>query len=145
MLLLPSCFSHVWLFETLWAVAGQAALSMGFFRQEYWSELLMPSSRGSSWPRCPTRVSCSFCIAGGFFTAEPPGMFINLQYCKAIILQLKINFKNVKLHTKDAKNEKQIEQQALVSVHLERYGAREKKKQSPQWATSADASQYAWY
>jgi len=59
-------------------------------------------------------------------------MFINLQYCKAIILQLQINFKNVKLHTKDAKNEKQIEQQALVSVHLERYGAREKKKQSPQ-------------
>ena len=33
----------------------------------------MPSSRGSSQPRDPTRISCSSCIAGGFFTAEPPG------------------------------------------------------------------------
>ena len=28
-------FSHVWLFATLWTVAHQAPLSMGFFRQEY--------------------------------------------------------------------------------------------------------------
>ena len=33
----------------------------------------MPSSRGSSWPRDRTRVSCGSCTAGGFFTAEPPG------------------------------------------------------------------------
>ena len=31
------------------------------------------SSRGSSWPKDWTRVSCSSCIAGRFFTAEPPG------------------------------------------------------------------------
>ena len=30
---------HVQLFATLWTVACQAPLSMGFFRQEYWSEL----------------------------------------------------------------------------------------------------------
>ena len=30
-----SCFSHVQLFGTLWTVAHQAPLSMGFFRQEY--------------------------------------------------------------------------------------------------------------
>ena len=30
-------FSHVWLFVTLWTVANQALLSMGFSRQEYWS------------------------------------------------------------------------------------------------------------
>ena len=30
----------------------------------------MPSSRESSRPRDPTCISC---IAGGFFTAEPPG------------------------------------------------------------------------
>ena len=29
--------------------------------------VVMPSSRGSSWPRDGTRVSCSSCIAGGFF------------------------------------------------------------------------------
>ena len=39
---LLSCFSCVQLFVTLWTVAGQAPLSMGFFRQEYWSGLLCP-------------------------------------------------------------------------------------------------------
>jgi len=29
--------SHVWIFVTPWTVAHQAALSMGFSRQEYWS------------------------------------------------------------------------------------------------------------
>ena len=32
-----SCFHHVRLFVTLWTVALQAPLSMGFSRQEYWS------------------------------------------------------------------------------------------------------------
>ena len=32
-------FSRAQLFATLWAVAYQASLSMGFFRQEYWSGL----------------------------------------------------------------------------------------------------------
>ena len=35
--------SHVRLFETLWTVAPQAPLSMGFSRQEYWSGLPFPS------------------------------------------------------------------------------------------------------
>ena len=34
-----SCFSRVRLFVTLWTVAHQAPLSMGFSRQEYWSGL----------------------------------------------------------------------------------------------------------
>ena len=37
-----SLFSHVQLFATLWAVAHQAPLSMGFPRQKYWSGLLCP-------------------------------------------------------------------------------------------------------
>ena len=37
-----SHFSHVQLFETLWNVAHQAPLSMGFPRQEYWSGLTCP-------------------------------------------------------------------------------------------------------
>ena len=36
--------SPVWLFVTLWTVAYQALLSMGFSRQEYWSGLPFPSS-----------------------------------------------------------------------------------------------------
>ena len=31
----------------------------------------MLSSRGSSWPRDQTRISCVSCISGRFFTAEP--------------------------------------------------------------------------
>ena len=30
-------------FKTLWTVARQAPLSMGFYRQEYWSRFLFPS------------------------------------------------------------------------------------------------------
>ena len=37
-----SRFSHVQLFATLWIVACQAPLSMGFFRQEYWNGLSCP-------------------------------------------------------------------------------------------------------
>ena len=35
----------------------------------------IPSSRGSSQLRDGTRVSCVFCSAGGFFTAEPAAHF----------------------------------------------------------------------
>ena len=35
LLLLLSHFSHVQLFVTLWTVARQASLSLGFSRQEY--------------------------------------------------------------------------------------------------------------
>ena len=38
-----SCFSHVRLSATLWMVACQASLFMGFSRQEYWSGLPFPS------------------------------------------------------------------------------------------------------
>ena len=39
-----SCFSHAWLFATLWTVACQAALSVEFSRHDYWSGLPFPSS-----------------------------------------------------------------------------------------------------
>ena len=35
-----SCFSRVQLFMTLWTVAHQAPLSVGFSRQRYWSGFL---------------------------------------------------------------------------------------------------------
>ena len=36
-------FSHVWLVATPWTAAHQAPPSMGFSRQEYWSEVPLPS------------------------------------------------------------------------------------------------------
>ena len=65
--------SHVQLFVTLWTVAHQASLSMGFSRQEYWSGLPCPPPGDFSQPRDWIYVSCGSCIAGWFFTAEPPG------------------------------------------------------------------------
>ena len=46
-----SCFSCVQLFAILWTIAHQVPLSMGFSRQEYWSGLPCPPSRGSSRSR----------------------------------------------------------------------------------------------
>ena len=50
MLLISWCvlshFSHVRLSVTLWTVAHQAPLSMGFSRQEYWSGLPCPPPEG---------------------------------------------------------------------------------------------------
>ena len=37
--------SRVRLFAALWTIAGQAPLSMGFSRQEYWSGLPFPLPR----------------------------------------------------------------------------------------------------
>ena len=45
-------------FVTLWTVARQAPLSMGFSRQEYWSGLPFPSPGESSRPGDQTCVSC---------------------------------------------------------------------------------------
>ena len=36
--------SHVRLFATSWTVAYQAPLTMGFFREEFWSGLQFPST-----------------------------------------------------------------------------------------------------
>ena len=47
MLLLLSCFSHVWLCATPQTAAHQASLSTGFSRQESWSGLPFPSPNQS--------------------------------------------------------------------------------------------------
>ena len=66
--------SHVWLLVTPWTVTCQAPLSMGFSREEYWSGIPQPSSRGSSGPRDRIFVSCSSCIVRRwFFTTDPLG------------------------------------------------------------------------
>ena len=58
---------------TLWTVALQAPLSMGFPRQEYWSELPFPSPGDLPDPAIKPETSCVSCIAGRCFTTEPPG------------------------------------------------------------------------
>ena len=46
-----SCFSRVQIFATLWTIARQAPLSVGFSRQEYWSGLPFPSPGDLPDPR----------------------------------------------------------------------------------------------
>ena len=38
------------------------------------------SSKGSSQPRDQTCVSCVFCLASRFFTAEPPGKPVFMEF-----------------------------------------------------------------
>ena len=70
------CISHIWLLATLWTVAHQALLSMGFSRWEYWSGLPSPPPRGifltQGWN--PSLLRLPHALAGGFFTAALPGM-----------------------------------------------------------------------
>ena len=54
---------------TPWTVAHQASLSMGFFRQEYWSGLPFPPS---GEPPNPGTEPTSPALAGGFLTTAPP-------------------------------------------------------------------------
>ena len=57
-------------FSTLWTVAHQAPLSMGFFRQKYWSKLLFPSP--GDFPDLGIEP-VSPALASRFFATEPPG------------------------------------------------------------------------
>ena len=55
--------SRVQLFVTLWTVAHEAPLSMGFSRQTTILEwIAISSSKASPWPRDSTCVSCVSCI-----------------------------------------------------------------------------------
>ena len=63
-----SRFSYAQLFATPGTVAGQALLSMGFSRQEYWSTLLFPSPGDLPDPGIKPTSLTSPAMAGGFFT-----------------------------------------------------------------------------
>ena len=96
-----SCFSRVWLFATLWTVAHQAPLSMGFSRQDYWSGLPCPPPWDLPDPGVEP-ISLMFpALAGGFFIisatweAQRVGYFpwnhacfstLQLQLCLVLLL-----------------------------------------------------------
>ena len=64
---MPSRFSRVRLFVTLWTIY-QAPLSMRFSRQEYWSGLLFPSPGDLPDPEMEPTSPVSPALAGRFFT-----------------------------------------------------------------------------
>ena len=65
-----SHFSFVQLFATLWTVAHQAPLSMGFSRQEYWNRLSFPSPGDLTNPGIKPESLRSPALASGFFTTS---------------------------------------------------------------------------
>ena len=65
-----SPFSHVRLFVTLWTVAHQALLSVGFSRQEYWSGLPCPPPGDLPNPGIELVSLMSSALAGRFFTTR---------------------------------------------------------------------------
>ena len=65
-----SHFSYVRLSVTLWTVACQAPLSMGFSRQEYWSGLPCPLPGDLPNPRIKHAFLTSSALAAGFFTTS---------------------------------------------------------------------------
>ena len=67
--------NHVRLFATLWTVACQASLSMGFSRQKYWSGLPFPSPGDLLDPGTKSVSLMSPAPAGRFFTTVPSGIF----------------------------------------------------------------------
>ena len=65
-----SRFSCVQLFVTLWTVARQAPLSIGFSRQEYWSGLPCPPPGDFPNPGIKPRSSA---LQADYLSSEPPG------------------------------------------------------------------------
>ena len=92
--------SHVWLFATLWTIAHQAPLSMGFSRQEYWSGLSCSPPGDLPNPGIKPASLMSPALAGGFFTTsatwEAPAIYffgvIVQNYCRCIIKHLGLHF-----------------------------------------------------
>ena len=65
-----SRFSCIQLFETLWTVAPQVPLSLGFSGQEYWSGLPCPSPGDLPEPGIKPESLRSPALAGRFFTTS---------------------------------------------------------------------------
>ena len=65
--------NRVGLFSTLWSIAFQAPLSMGFSRQEYWSGLPFPSPGDLPDPRIEPTSPLSPALQADSLPAEPLG------------------------------------------------------------------------
>ena len=61
---------------SLWVVAHQAPLSMGFSRLEYWSGLPFPPPGNLLDPVIEPESLASPALAGGFFTTEDKSKFL---------------------------------------------------------------------
>ena len=68
-----SCFRYVWFFATLWTVACQASLSMGFSSQDYCSGLSFPPPGDLSNPGIKPASFTYPAFQAGSLPLVPPG------------------------------------------------------------------------
>ena len=81
-------------FVTLWTVARQAPLSMGFSRQEYWSGLPFPSPGDLPNPGIKPR---SPMLQADALSSEPPGSAPNLHLHPILCISQQTNKKHIAL------------------------------------------------
>ena len=76
---MPSRFSWVWLFAIPWTVACQAPVSLGFSRQEYWSELPFPPPGDLPNPGLEPVSFTSPALAGRFLTTSTSNLDFDMK------------------------------------------------------------------
>ena len=92
----------------------QGSFVHGILQARILEWVAIPFSRGSSQPRDWTHISCVSCIAGGFFTTEPPGKSLrnsvlifkvvkeNIKFClwnKELIFSIKTTLNKLIINT----------------------------------------------
>ena len=75
-----SCFSHIQLIATLWAFTCQAPLSSGVLQARILAWVAMHSSRESSQPKNPNRVSYVYCIGREFLYHQRHRLWLILMH-----------------------------------------------------------------
>ena len=88
--------SHVWLFATPWTAALKASLSMGFFRQEYWSGLPLPTPEVLPNPEIEPPSLATPALGGRFFTTCHLGTHVYLWQIHFDIWQNQYNIVKLK-------------------------------------------------
>ena len=120
-----SHFSCVWLFTTLWTVARQAPLSMGFSRQEYWSGLPCPFSENLPNPGIEPASFMSPALTGRFFNTTatwgahwtPLYLIPHTTRIKDIYMILYITMNSWKWHQKH-KQQKELDKLNFKILHF---------------------------
>ena len=78
--MLCAVISCVRFFTTPWTIAFQAALSMEFSRQEYWSGLPLPTPGDLPEPGIEILSPAFLSLVGKCFNTVPPGKLLNMVY-----------------------------------------------------------------
>ena len=81
---MPSHFSHVQFFVTLWTIARQAPLSIGFSRQGYWSGLPCPPPGDLPNSGIELASLMSLAVAGGSLPLAPPDTLLEVGIIQAV-------------------------------------------------------------